>query len=70
MLRSREVRKTGLTAQASEALKMPVVVARASVTNPLEALNRNPSGSSLEDMKDLLEKAQKSEPSPNFRFMG
>lgn len=69
----RKVReKTGLTAQASEALKTPVVVARASTLQILclEALNRNPSGSSLEDMKDLREKVQKSEPSPRLSFHG
>lgn len=69
----RKVReKTGLRAQAYEALKTPVVVARASTLQILclEALNRNPGGSSLEDMKDLLEKVQKSEPSPQLSFHG
>lgn len=52
----RKVReKIGLRAQTYEALKTPVVVARASTLQILclEALNRNPRGSSLEDMKDL-----------------
>ena len=68
----RKVReKIGLRAQTYEALKTPVVVARASTLQILclEALNRNPRGSSLEDMKDL-EKVQKSEPSPQLSFHG
>lgn len=69
----RKVReKIGLTAQAYEALETPVVVASAPTLQILclEALNKNPSGSSLEDMKDLLEKVQKSEPSSQLSFHG
>lgn len=59
-------------AQAYGALKTPVVVASAPTLQILclEALNKNPSGSSLEDMKDLLEKVQKSEPSSQLSFHG
>lgn len=69
----RKVReKIGLMAQAYEALETPVVVASAPTLQILclEALNKNPSGSSLEDMKDLLEKVQKSEPSSQLSFHG